>query len=305
MFIDMLSFLRLGHIADEQNIAPLISVFQTTGNRFTQEDRYSVINLLDGSLVCISDGHNGAEASDIVAKNIGAIFEEEYVKTWDEVGSRNDLNIEEEQEIIKRVVSKLARKTNALNSGATLSLCYFRSIGADEDMKRRVRVLLATLGDSPVAIHDGEEFHMTPLHSALKGAPDFTHIQTLIQEAVSTNDSSHSYWNAAIENGYLWINARTPSKPKGLSLTRCLGDREFSHVLSREPYVNAFDVRTDSVILMASDGVLLDSQQKLAEERLDELILHAKDNGFERMTKLLLESEDNATVIFIKFLESL
>jgi len=150
--------------ADDQNVEPRISIFQSLGNRYVQEDRYVVAQIYNGHLLAIMDGYGGARAANYVASNLPAYFRCEYQGIWNKVQARISKDQRVMSKVVGRTIKSLYTELMKEESGTTLSLIYVRPIGRNGQGKRRLWLTAATLGDSPLIIWTGKENIIMPIH---------------------------------------------------------------------------------------------------------------------------------------------
>lgn len=273
----------LSRRSDQENIEPEISIHQNIGHRTSQEDRYVSAQINDGHLLAVLDGHAGRYAADIVAANISSIFKSTYDAVWNSLMYRDELTPRIESLILRKSISKLRNMVSAEISGTTLSLLYARPVTPKMDGVRRIRVIASTLGDSPLVIHTGGKYILMPIHSAEHHKGDITKLMK--QE------------RGSFIGGYLYHTMRT-----GRAMTRSLGNYDMRDSMLRYPDVKAFELSTDSVIAIGSDGVLSSSEPEQIELRM-QAICHLTRKGLSagEIVNQICEPHDNITLCTMRF----
>ena len=278
-FIDPEILLNLSEMADDENIKIHISTAQCQGSRLSQEDRFITMNMNYGWLAVVCDGHGLPDATENVILNVANIIHAEYRTAIDK----------DEKKIFRRVFKKLHELTCDLENGTTVSLVLVKPIDRDINNQRQLRATLVSLGDSPLSLLDGGKYTHMPMHTAQFCAVD--------QRRIEKNKSGH------IEGGYLYSNNLHP-RAGGIAITRSLGDKKFDSVLSRLPAIKCFDISTEAVIVLASDGILKSAEPHKVKATMRDVIKKVK-NGFSAEDILNADdgTRDNATLITMHFKE--
>lgn len=239
-----------------------ISSATKQGPRDYQEDFYFHLHIasksgLKGELLAVMDGHSGSGAAALCAREI-----------------KNDFRISraaDAETALKRLVKKLALKTENLTSGSTLSLALV--------VYAPLQVSVAILGDSPVVVLDKQgELHLSPEHN----------VRSNLDERRAAEKRGGIY-----DHGYIF----EPIGRNGLQMSRALGDAHLGKIISREPEI--YTIAKPAWVLVASDG-LFDPSHKdtsgLMEEIKDFAVAGATA---ERLMEWAEERElqDNATAL--------
>ena len=284
------SFLQeMNQIADYENININFTSSQTLGQRITQEDRYLIINLYFGTLAVICDGHRSGITSESVILNIPTFINEEYKLVMRKIGTVSNITINIEKQILRNIFKKLHQLTSNDESGTTVSMLMIRPIARDENKQRRIRLAIATIGDSPLTVFDKKKYVHMPLHSAEYYLPD--------RHRIEKNKLGF------IENGYLYSN-KLHRRSGGIAMSRALGDAKFNSVLSRKPAIKCFDISTNAKIILCSDGVLNSSEPIKAKATMRHLIKKMCDGvTAQEMLSDLGKTHDNSTLICVSFRE--
>ncbi len=232
------------------------------GRRAYQEDRLTILERGDLHVLAVYDGHGG--------DNVSQICEEHFPDIWDEAM----VSAKGPPETLRLAVEMLARKTQFLPEGSTLSVAVVEPDGM---------VWTAVMGDSPIMLRDrkGEWYH-TVEHNA----------RTNLQERTAVEGRGGHY-----ANGYVWDNLNHASA--GLQMCRALGDAGLSFI-SREADFESF--KDIDLIIVGTDGLLDSSHeidhslkvQQLAERahvKARHLVEYALDD---------LGSQDNVTAILLR-----
>jgi len=232
------------------------------GPRSYQEDFHFHLHIssksgVRGELLAVMDGHSGAEAAALCAREI-----------------KNHFRISraaEAETALKRLVKKLAAKTEHMNSGSTLSLALV--------VYAPLQVSVAILGDSPVVVFDKQsELHLSPEHN----------VRSNLDERRAAEKRGGFY-----DRGYIYERGGI----YGLQMSRALGDAHLGEILSREPEV--YTIAKPAWVLVASDG-LFDPSHKETTGLMEEI----KDFAVTGATAEQLmewadgrELQDNATAL--------
>jgi serine/threonine protein phosphatase PrpC len=165
---------------------------------------------------------------------------------------------------LRATVNQLAGEAALYDDGCTLSL-----VAIQKD-----KAYVAVLGDSPVYIYSGAEVWVAPEHN----------VRSNKLEARA----------AESRGGYIFQGYVCNRFGDGLQMSRALGDHKMAGILSTDPEVFEIPLAADSVVVVASDGVIdpghsgpladLGPSDSLSAETL---IARAETAGL----------EDNATVV--------
>ena len=196
-----------------------------------QEDRILVHTLYlegvpngIGDLLAIMDGHDDEQVAQLVKRKLPSFFEKA-------LRDKNG-NV---QEALRATIVALDHLTKDMKSGTTLSIVYLP--------KEEKRAYVAIVGDSAVIIeNDKEELFLSPEHNAFLNKGE--------REAAVARGA---FYNE--ESRYL---SRAPNIGPFILLTRSLGDKEFGSRLSKEPEIFEVPLEKESVILLATDGLVSD-----------------------------------------------
>lgn len=192
------------------------------GARPYQEDRFIAERVQVGKqsyyIFAIMDGHSGGGTAEYCREHLVSIFEKV-------MGSAPAFD----GKVLTDVVKELAERTNQMFAGSVLSLVITENPFHT--------AFIAVLGDSIVAIKNksGDMF-IAPEHN------------------VRSNLAER---NAAISRGGVYVNGYIWSRGgKGLQMSRSLGDSLIGEIVSREPEIFEVELGEESIILVASDGLL-------------------------------------------------
>ena len=191
------------------------------GPRPSQEDRYVVEPItsregVSGYLLAVMDGHGGAGAAEYCRRELPAVF--------------SLAGPEDAEDALRRAVRTLDEGTRLQRSGTTLSaVCLLDSHGT---------AAIAVLGDSPVfALDRGGRLTVSPVHN----------VRVNLGERRLAEARGGLYLS-----GYI-VNAETGD---GLQMSRGLGDAIMEGIISREPQVYSVELGPDSLVVLATDGLV-------------------------------------------------
>jgi serine/threonine protein phosphatase PrpC len=199
------------------------SFYSEIGARDQQQDRLvaETLHLGDKSMqiLAVMDGHGGAGVAQLVAERLVPTIQSSY---------QPGENI---SQLLKATVFKLNEATKKSSSGSTLSIV---AIPDDEP-----GAYAAVLGDSPVIVFGGSgEANVGPQHN----------VRSNLEERLQAEERGAIY----DKRGFI----RAKNGRLLLQMSRALGDRDLDEVLSRTPDIYPVELSEDSVIVVATDGVL-------------------------------------------------
>jgi serine/threonine protein phosphatase PrpC len=240
-----------------------ISVATAQGLRSYQEDRYFSSRFMEGLCFGVFDGHGGAGCSDFCENNVVKLLEE----------------IEKEEapfsatSVLESLIAKLNQRTYRLETGSTASIVLLpRTLDS---------VCVAILGDSPVIVKrvDGT-------------------VWTAPEHNVRSNQAERSAAEARggyVHGGYLFAHS-----DRGLQMSRALGDRGLSSVLSREPEIFTHKVGSGSFILAATDGI--GDPSHCGNETSSNLMSMVEETTAQDIVDAAVKARtgDNATAILVR-----
>jgi len=244
-----------------------VSSASAQGDRSHQED-YLVrewITLPGGSgwLLGVFDGHRGASTSELASLAFIGLFEKYFRAQPGDV-----------QAALLAAFEALDEMTRDHRSGSTASVVFIQ-----EDSGT---VTLAVLGDSPVAVLDGQgKIHNGPDHN----------IRRNLEERSAAEARGGIY-----AGGYL-EDAQSPGV--GLQMTRALGDFELSRVLVRQPEIKKIDLGEKGLVIVGTDGLLSPEAGSNAEQMTKLLDLVQKGAAAKALVDdaLARHTGDNVTAI--------
>lgn len=264
----------MSNLTKKEKEISIISAATTQGARNSQEDRNLVAKIQlkgirngRGKLLAVMDGHNGEETVEKVKNSLEGIFIEKLTQV--------NGNIEE---TLQATIAELHKLTQNNYSGTSLSIAYV------PNHKRRTYV--AVLGDSPVIVVDKEgKTKISPEHN----------VRSNLAERKAAEERGAEYWS-----GYIIDPSK--SGPPGLQLSRALGGAHIKRILNREPEIYALDLGKESIVILASDGLLDPSHSKTKPQikRIVQMVKKGKN-----AQNLVQDAEkratgDNATAVVYK-----
>lgn len=202
-----------------------ISIHQEIGDRSTQQDRFIACRNGDAFAFAVFDGHGGSATAEMGANLLPPLLgmlQQEYG--------------ENSKRIVRETIRQLVSDTKKEVSGSSVSIVW---IEPDKE-----KITVGVLGDSPIVV--------SPLNDTAFSAPQ--HNIRLCPRDVAFIRARIGKWDlgrASVKNGYIW----DPSGDRGVNLTRALGDAGFEGLLLREPFVESWPFRQESILLLATDGV--------------------------------------------------
>lgn len=254
----------------------LTTSYSIQGKRSHQEDRYIIDTIAantnngDGLLLAVMDGHCGAKVADKLYKNLSPFFADALLETSGNIFAAFDLIIKELQ----------AMTLNSM-SGSTLSMVYLPR----HQQKEKMYAYTCVVGDSPILILGaGKNYYFSEEHNVSVNQKDVDFI-------LSQNRKLAKAGELEVSQGFLSFGLRY------LQLTRAFGDKDFEGIIIREPTNEKIELDQDSIIIVASDGILYEESR---EPIYKEIIKKAKagDNA-EALVKWILKNDahDNVTII--------
>ncbi|MBI2064908.1 MAG: protein serine/threonine phosphatase 2C family protein [Candidatus Yanofskybacteria bacterium] len=252
-----------------------VTVAADVGARLYQEDRSLVYRYISvnesGWLLAVMDGHSGsAEVAEFCKINLPIYFE----KLSAFITDCPDAVIED---ILRDAIRILHEKTNNMSSGATISVVYIS--------ETREKAFVAILGDSPVIVRGAGSIWVSPEHN----------IRTNTKDRIAVLQKGAIY-----SNGYMC----DPETYYGLQITRCLGDASFNNFLIREPEIFSINLDKNSLIIVASDGLIDPAHENNKDElaiRLIGIIQDEEGTALDLVNDALIrQTGDNVSAIVWK-----
>jgi len=252
------------------------SSFSAQGKRSHQEDRFLIetisanTNNGDGLLLAVMDGHSGSEISELLSKNLTPFFADALVETAGKLFSTFDL-----------VVKELQAMTRNSMSGSTLSMVYIPS----HQKPANTFVYTSVIGDSPIIIlGKNNKLHFSEEHNASVNQKDVDFI-------LKSNKKLAKRGDFIVSEGFLCFGNRY------LQLTRAFGDRDFDQLIIREPTNEKIEIDNNSIIIVASDGILYEETRKSIYTEAIKKVRQGSDPEELVNWALDQESHDNVTVL--------
>jgi len=211
-------------------IRGIVSFAQECGPSLIQEDRYvytpvhSNVSNIEGWLLAVMDGHahtsSGNKVSELCRVYIPRLFSINYA--------------EQAKQSLFELTQKLVRISTNIYQGSTLSLALV--------LESHHTVTVATMGDSPIIVIKNEAMYLAPSHN----------VRVNLEERTAAEERGGVY-----ENNYLWVKQSNSDDrvPRGLQLSRSLGDQCMKKVLLRVPEIVTRQLTISSAVLLMTDGV--------------------------------------------------
>ena len=251
-----------------------VSYAQAKGPRKFQEDYLLHLPFVNrrhecGHLLGVMDGHSSAEDTD------GGRVAKYCAETIPMLFDHDAVDVRQE---LRKITAQLNASIVLADSGSTLSLAYVNESSCV--------VTTAMLGDSPIIIVDNNG-----------------EVQESEGHDVRTNLSERS---AAIMRGAIYHNGRIHDDldNPGLQMSRVLGDQALGKILDRTPSLRDYRINSDSVVIVASDGVFDPRHWETNGEALDALLAATGTHSTAVALLLWREKEkplrDNTSIIMWK-----
>lgn len=252
----------MNQIIPDRKIKSRVSTATDQGPRDKQEDFVVTFPFSGGYLLAVMDGHGGKEAAKTCHDNIERLF----------MPAKDP---KEMKRALMSLVSKLSTATQHIFGGTTLSIAVV--------MENTGVVILASLGDSPIFVRDAKGKIRVSKDDNIIANPE------ALKEALARGGA---YSKGYIYNRVTWDH--------GLEMSRALGDSSLGNVLRRTPHVSCVRINRDSIIVVATDGVL-DPYKHVSTKETGREIISLAENGYDA-EKILAFYEargivDNASVI--------
>ena len=270
---------------------PIVEVYQSIGNRDTQQDRYVIADTNNGILVAVADGHNGSRTANIIEENLLHTFQKHLEHC--QLSSTNCAPSPIDQTIqlaIQNTIRSIEEIAKNESSGSTLTMAFIdfpnETICIHES--KRIRITYGQLGDSIFALSNEKgELKIAPIHSVELAATDVKEIQDRyisLYGRKCRKTSSHLYSHNT------GLNA--------LAVTRAVGDRDF--LLIRKPVVDTTLINLkDEALIVATDGIVVENRQiKLS---INKIFLQIKEGkNIQEIGNSIKTKDDNTTLLIIK-----
>lgn len=163
--------------------------------------------------------------------------------------------------------------TKKLDAGSTASIVF---IPDSLD-----KIYTANVGDSPIVWKSKNGIRFAPVHN----------IRTNLPERLAAEKRG-----GFVLQGYLWKD----SEGKGLQMSRSLGDCELRGVVIQEPDIEEDNLKSDSWIMLSSDGIANDYEELMARVCDIEKGYTAQDLVDSVIASRQGHSCDNVTVILFR-----
>jgi len=240
------------------------------GRRPYQEDRLVYKISEDGVLAAIFDGHGGDYTSNFCAEMLFAAF--------DTVGA--DAELPTVIDKMRRLFGILNFATEHMEEGTTASIVYITP--------QLDKAVVGILGDSPVIIKNkGAEYWHAPEHNVRSNPNEVKRITKV---------------GGYVHGGYAF-SGRGSLDAGGLQLTRTLGDKAFSDILSRDPEIFEHELGVGSFVMVGSDGLFDPSHQSSSPAReIVELVERGREAGDLVKHAIDKPTHDNASAILVRIL---
>lgn len=244
-----------------------ITTATARGERRYQEDTFINVQMSQGTLLGVFDGHGGDEASKWMARNFEAQFQDQ-----------RDVRLG-----LRSAISKSAAMLRGCISGTTASVAFLPTDSST--------VYTAVIGDSPIICHKQTEGSIDTPQKYWYGPDHNVRTNRAERDAAIKRGG---YYN----NGYICKGLYGP----GLQMGRALGDAELSPILSHEPEIShVFPV--GEWMLIGSDGIF-DPAHYDFKEAAEEIILAIElgDDAPRLVERAVAKpTGDNATAILVRF----
>jgi serine/threonine protein phosphatase PrpC len=224
----------------------MITTATAKGSRRYQEDHYFVSTFVDGTLIGVMDGHNGAAVS--------ALLVDLFPKLWSEV-RKTENNYET---VLLEVFKRAADMTKFYGEGSTASLAFIWS------WKGQQYATIAVLGDSPV-IGESEGGRYS---TCIWIGPDHNARSNPEERSLAIQRGG------IYDRGYIWNDLGDMGS--GLQMTRALGDVALDRILDRTPEV--FTIGLGLFLLIGSDG-LFDPTHADGKASYDDVLACIRNGG--------------------------
>jgi len=253
-----------------------ISFYTAQGKRPYQEDRYLIEKINaetangTGLLLAIMDGHCGDAVSTKLSQNVMPFFSDALIETEGRIFSAFDI-----------IVKELQALTVDSVMGSTLSMVY---IPYTTDIDNSY-AYTCVVGDSPIIILGKDQKHcFSEEHNA---SVNFNDVDLILKR----NTKLTQHGELQITQGFLYFNGRY------LQLTRAFGDKDFNNIILREPTNQKIELDSNSMIIVASDGILFNRDREALYAEVIEKAERGEDA--EDLVKWALDnhSSDNVTAI--------
>jgi serine/threonine protein phosphatase PrpC len=273
----------------DRHISPAVDTYQAIGERQEQQDRYLVANLRDGLLLMVADGHNGTQASSLLAENTTQIYSEERAAEIEQNPdwTRWGLPATKERLVIRRTIKRLIELTGDEDSGSTLTLAFLQLGFRIRDRSLRLRAHVGQMGDSFFAFSSRPgALAMTPIHSVKHNEKDAEAIRQRYKDESGEPCQKSSLYLYTGESGI------------GLAVTRALGDKAYT--LIRAPEIKTFEADPDhALVMLASDG-MLNSEEDMRDQVRSTVSLLREGMPLQELGENY-RMQDNITMLAVRF----
>ncbi len=257
-----------------------ISTFTSIAGRASQEDRLLVEEVQlavkngNGIFIAVMDGHCGTEVVKCIHEKLSQAFCESMFFCEGNI-----------QASLLRTVKFLQDACRSDICGSTLSMIYIPVI---KGRRGNVKIYTGHIGDSPIfAWNKKGKLFSSALHNVSENSGDVKEIEKRHRDKIKQGELYIS------RNGINFL-------ARYLQLTRSIGDQYFENILLRTAESNQFEVKSNSPIIVASDGIFVQNNtQEIIVEILDRA---AKGNDAEEIGAWILDraAHDNVTLVIVR-----
>jgi len=257
------------------------TTFIHPGQRESQEDHFLINDMAlavangKGRLLAVMDGHCG--------DTIGLCLHDHIVTSFSQSLFLCDGDI---SATLRRIFKELDVVCVHETCGSSLSVVYIPVDDSDDDT---AAVYCAYMGDSPIVVFDRDgKLQSSHLHNVEHAEFDILSIAEKHAAKIESGELS-------IEERYLSIGSRY------LQLTRSIGDRHFGDVLIREPELHTFTANRKSIVMLATDGILVQNNIQQLYQHL--IGMAGRGDTAREMGEWVLNQHafDNTTIVLQTF----
>lgn len=285
--------LSLENLGAATRLQPVVDIAEMQGPRVSMEDSHFCIDIQQGILVGVFDGHSGSKVGRFASEQFQARFSNQLIES--------DGNVHRAFEFLFDTIQKEVLQTERLDSmGSTAVVCFI-------DKETNI-AYTATLGDSEANIY--RTINQTTKSIPLSVVRDWKHEKEATRALIAMKMplSELQKWTNAANPKFLRLS--DPTRRMALNVSRALGDKQFTNYNGNpgtihKPKITAFRVQPNDLLILACDGL----KDYLPEPEIVSCIGMNRPNPAQELAQLTLnnmtrQAGDNITVLSLRLKSS-
>ena len=281
--------LSLENLGAATRLQTVVDIAEMQGPRVSMEDSHFFIQIEQGILAGVFDGHSGSEVGRFASEQFQARFSNQLIK--------NDGNVHSAFESLFDTIQKEVLQTERLDSmGSTAVVCFI-------DKETNI-AYTATLGDSEANIY--RTIGQTTKSIPLSVVRDWKHEKEATRALIAMKMPLSELQKWTNEANPKFLRLFDPTRQMALNVSRALGDKQFTNYNGNpgtihKPKITAFRVQPNDLLILACDGL----KDYLPEPEIVRCIRMNRSNPAQELAQLALNNMtrqvgDNITVLSLR-----